>query len=203
MGYKISDLTATGSLQNTDLLEVSVDNGLGGYDSRAITGADLLAGVVMNPSSLGMTAGSPVTGTTAVTSSASIRIAANRITARSVVEVTFRGIRVTGTASTIAVSMYINTSNSLTGASLLATINTMTVSNYITGGKRSLYIDTAANQITALNAGATTGDDYVNTGSNTVLTFDETVDNFLIFAIQLTNSADTGRIQFAHATLYD
>jgi len=203
MAYKISDLTATGSLQGTDLLEVSVDNGLGGYDSRSITGALLLSGVVSNPRSVGFVAGTNVTGTTAITSSGSILIPANTLTARSVIEVTFRGIRVTGTASTIAVSMYINTTNSLSGASLLASINSMTVSNFITGGKRSLFIDTSTNQITVLNAGATTGDDYLNTGANTVLTFDETVANYLIFAIQLSNSGDTGKIQFAHATLYE
>lgn len=203
MAKKISELTVTTSIADNDLLEVSKDNGVGGYDSRKITFANLKAAVPSNPRTIDMVAGINVTGTTSVTSSASILIPANAITARSVIEITFRGIRVSGTASTIAVSMYVNTSNSLSGASLLATINSMTVSNFITGGKRSAFVDTSANQITVLNAGATTGDDYLNTGANTVLTFDETVNNYLIFAIQLSNSGDTGRIQFAHATIYD
>ena len=40
MGIKISELQSfVGSVQDTDLLEISVDNGLGGFNSRKITGA--------------------------------------------------------------------------------------------------------------------------------------------------------------------
>lgn len=41
MAKKISQLTATTNVQNGDLFEVSRDNGVGGYDSRKISGADL------------------------------------------------------------------------------------------------------------------------------------------------------------------
>lgn len=42
MGIKISELQSfVGSVQDTDLLEISVDNGLGGFNSRKITGAQL------------------------------------------------------------------------------------------------------------------------------------------------------------------
>lgn len=44
MGIKISELQSfVGSVQDTDLLEISVDNGLGGFNSRKITGAQLKA----------------------------------------------------------------------------------------------------------------------------------------------------------------
>lgn len=40
MGIKISELQSfVGSVQDTDLLEISVDNGVGGFNSRKITGA--------------------------------------------------------------------------------------------------------------------------------------------------------------------
>lgn len=40
MGIKISELQSfVGNVQDTDLLEISVDNGLGGFNSRKITGA--------------------------------------------------------------------------------------------------------------------------------------------------------------------
>ena len=42
MGIKISEFQSfVGSVQDTDLLEISVDNGLGGFNSRKITGAQL------------------------------------------------------------------------------------------------------------------------------------------------------------------
>jgi len=42
MGIKISELQSfVGSVQDTDLLEISVDNGIGGFNSRKITGAQL------------------------------------------------------------------------------------------------------------------------------------------------------------------
>jgi hypothetical protein len=41
MPKKISQLTATTTVQNTDLFEISIDDGLGGYASRKITGANM------------------------------------------------------------------------------------------------------------------------------------------------------------------
>ena len=41
MAKKISQLTATTTVQNTDLFEISMDDGLGGFDSRKITGANM------------------------------------------------------------------------------------------------------------------------------------------------------------------
>jgi len=41
MAKKISQLTATTAVQNTDLFEISMDDGLGGFTSRKITGANM------------------------------------------------------------------------------------------------------------------------------------------------------------------
>ena len=41
MPKKISQLTATTTVQNTDLFEISMDDGLGGFSSRKITGANM------------------------------------------------------------------------------------------------------------------------------------------------------------------
>ena len=41
MSKKISQLTATTTVQNTDLFEISMDDGLGGFASRKITGANM------------------------------------------------------------------------------------------------------------------------------------------------------------------
>lgn len=203
MAKKISQLTLATTMQNGDLLEISRDNGVGGYESRRIPFSNFKAAIPSNPRTIDMVTGSNVTGTLTKTISASILIPANTLTATSVIETTWRAIRVSGTASTITVDAYVNTSNSLSGATLLATINSMTASNYISQGIRSIFCNTSTNQWTVLNSGATTGSDYLNTGANSVLTVNEASDNYLIFAIQLANTGDTGLVQFAHATIYE
>lgn len=204
MPKKISQLTAlAGAVADTDLLELAEDAGSGNYDSRKMTVAQLKSAIVSNPRTIDLVTGSNVTGTTALTSSASILIPANTISVASVLEIQGRAIRVSGTASTIAFSIYINTANNLTGATLLGSFLSMTVSQYYTAGLRSLFINPSTNQLTVINSGATVADDYVNTGTNSVITYDETQAYYILFVIQLSNSGDTGLIQFGKATLYE
>lgn len=204
MPKKISQLTAlAGAVADTDLLELAEDAGGGNYDSRKMTVAQLKSAIVSNPRTIDLVTGTNVTGTTALTSSASILIPANTITATSILEIQGRAIRVSGTASTIAFSIYINTANNLTGATLLGSFLSMTVSQYYTAGLRSLFINPSTNQLTVINSGATVADDYVNTGANSVITYDETQAYYILFVIQLSNSGDTGLIQFGKATLYE
>jgi hypothetical protein len=204
MPKKISQLTAlAGAVADTDLLELAEDAGGGNYDSRKMTVAQLKSAIVSNPRTIDLVTGTNVTGTTALTSSASILIPANTISVASVLEIQGRAIRVSGTASTIAFSIYINTANNLTGATLLGSFLSMTVSQYYTAGLRSLFINPSTNQLTVINSGATVADDYVNTGTNTVITYDETQAYYILFVIQLSNSGDTGLIQFGKATLYE
>lgn len=204
MPKKISQLTAlAGAVADTDLLELAEDAGGGNYDSRKMTVAQLKSAIVSNPRTIDLVTGTNVTGTTALTSSAYILIPANTISVASVLEIQGRAIRVSGTASTIAFSIYINTANNLTGATLLGSFLSMTVSQYYTAGLRSLFINPSTNQLTVINSGATVADDYVNTGTNTVITYDETQAYYILFVIQLSNSGDTGLIQFGKATLYE
>ena len=154
-----------------------------------------------NPS-LGVTTGSNITGTLSMSKSASIQIPANSITQATVIEIISRAIRVSGTASTIYHQMYINTSDSLTGATLLGVFNALTSTNYFSQGIRQLFIDTSTNQLTVVNSGATIPTDYVNTGANSVITFNPANTYYILFGIQLFNIGDTGKIQFAFGKKY-
>ena len=190
----------TGHICCSDL-SVSSDEG-----NSATIGTD---GLIYVPTAEGgirglpLVKGSNVTGTTAITISASLLIPAHTIVSDSVVKIEARAIRVSGTAATIVCQVYKNTTNSLSGATLIATYNPMTASNYISGISRNIFIDVSANQLTVMNGGATVPTDYVNTGTNTVVTFDETVDNYILFALQTTNAGDTGKIQFVHTTIHE
>jgi len=134
-------------------------------------------------------------GTLAVSKSASVLIPANSITQPTVLEVISRAIRVSGTGATIYHDFYINTTDSLTGATLLGTFNTITTSNTIGQGVRQLFIDTSVNQLSVIFAGVTIGADYINTLTSTI-TFNPANNYYIIFAVKLFNTGDTSRTQF-------
>jgi len=147
-----------------------------------------------NPS-LGIVTGINITGTLAVSKSASVLIPANSITQNTVLEVLSRAIRVSGTGSTIYHDFYINTTDSLTGATLLGTFNPLTSTNTFGQGMRQLFIDTSVNQLSVVFSGATIGTDYVNSLTSTI-TFNPSNNYYIIFAVKLFNTGDTSRTQF-------
>lgn len=173
------------------------DTLVSGTNIKTINGTSILgSGNISAGNSLGLATGINVTGTTSMTKSTSVLIPANSITQTTVLEVISRAIRVSGTASTIFHQIYINTSDTLTGASLLGVFNSLTATNYISQGIRQVFIDTSVNQLTVLNSGATTPTDFLNTGANTVLTYNPANNYYIIFAVQPFNTGDTTKIQF-------
>jgi hypothetical protein len=154
-----------------------------------------------NPS-LGVIQGVNVTGTTALTKSATIPLPANTISAVTVLEIESRAIRVATLTGTIAFSMYINTSDTLTGATLLGTFQTITSTQWYSQSRRSLFINTSTNNLQCLNTGATSPDDFVSSGSLGSVTFDETLTYYLIFAVQPSSATTTALVQYAFAKRY-
>lgn len=154
-----------------------------------------------NPS-MGIVTGTNVTGVTALTKSATITIPANTISALSLLEIEARAIRVAVTTGTIGFQMYINTSDSLTGATLLGAFLTLSNTNWFSQARRSLLINPSTNNLQCINAGATVADDFVNTGTLTSLTYDETQTYYLIFAVQPSSTASTSAVQYAFAKRY-
>jgi len=154
-----------------------------------------------NPS-LGVVQGTNVVGTTAFTKSATIPLPANTISAVTVLEIEARAIRVAVTGVTFGFQVYINTSDSLTGATLLGVFQTVAGTNWFSQGRRSFFIDPTVNQLTTLNSGATSPTDFVASGTNTVFTFDETLTYYIIFALQPSAITSTGVVQYAFAKRY-
>jgi len=190
----------TGHICCTDL---SVSSDAGNIATIGTDGFIYVPTIEAGIKGLPIVKGSNVTGTTAITISASLLIPAHEIVADSVIKIEARAIRISGTAGTFACQVYKNTTNSLSGATLIATYNPMTFSNYISGMSRNIFVDVSANQMTVMNGGATVPTDYVNTGANTVIAFDETVDNYILFALQPSNTGDTGKVQFVHTTIHE
>jgi hypothetical protein len=175
-----------------------------GTNIKTINSTSLLGSgnIVINGNpSLGIVTGTNITGTLAVSKSASVLIPANSITQPTVLEVISRAIRVSGTGATIYHDCYINTSDSLTGATLLGTFNGLTTTMTFSQGIRQLFIDTSVNQLSVVFAGATISTDYVNTLASTIA-FNPANNYYIIFAVKLFNTGDTSKIQFGLVKRY-
>jgi hypothetical protein len=199
--------TITGTLTSQTDLNTALNNKqdtlTSGTNIKTINGNSLLgSGNISAGNTLSLTTGVNVTGTTAITKSASILIAANSITQNTVLEVISRASRVSGTGSTIYHDCYINTTDSLTGATLLGTFNALTTTNTFSQGVRQLFIDTSTNQLTVVFSGATIGTDYVNTLASTI-TFNPVNNYYIIFAVKLFNTGDVSKIQFGLIKKYE
>jgi len=95
----------------------------------------------------------------------------------------------TGTAGTVTSRLYTNTTNSLSGASLLAT-NISTVGNRKVPLRRQLVLKNG--NIEVLLATSSTPDDNVNSSSPaTIVTFNPAVDNYFITTAQNASAGDS------------
>ena len=124
----------------------------------------------------------PLTGTTAITLMKSILIPANTYATGDVVKILNRAIRdtVTGTASNY---IYINTTNSLTGATLIGTQTATTFRFYAM--ERSLYIKSTTNSETILSTFTASGSEpgvFATNQSN--LNINWAVNQYIIAAFQ-------------------
>jgi len=122
-----------------------------------------------------------LTGTTAITLMKSVLIPANTYTTGDTINILSRAIRNTATGGAINY-IYINTTNSLTGATL---VGTMSGSFSFYGMERSLYIKSATNSET-FNATASAAGSEVTTGLNGAsnLNINWSVNQYVIAAFQ-------------------
>lgn len=138
--------------------------------------------------------GTVVTGTTTDTLSQSLLIPANTFSSNGILKIICRMSK-TGTASTSNVRIYKNTSNTLTGATLIASNTTITGTNIFSQMIRTFRIN--SNNLTGYSFSTSSLTDYLSTSSTSSTTFTTNVDNYIIFSIQLGNAADSANISMA------
>ena len=128
-----------------------------------------------------ITDSSALTGTTAITLMKSVLIPANTFATGDTIKILNRAVRNTATGGAINY-MYINTTNSLTGATL---VGTMSGSISFYGMERSLYIKSAINSET-FNSGISAAGSEVVTGVNgsSSLNINWSVNQYVIAAFQ-------------------
>lgn len=149
------------------------------------------------------TLGTSITGTTTNSLSASLLIPANTLSENSYLNIfglfEREGASVLGS---IACSIYKNTTNSLTGATKIAALSNInpTTKSYPT--MREMYITGGLITYTSNSTSSSSNLAAANFTDSTT-TFDVGVDNYIIFAVQLSNAADTGRCKIFRISSYE
>lgn len=165
--------------------------GSGDIPLRTINGSGLIgSGNIVIASSpytlIGNQTGAYITGTTANTASTSQRIFANTTANGNVIQIRTKVYKINSTTSS-TIRMYINTTNSLTGATLIATAAAMA-----TLGIQSFWRDflISGNQLYCYNPSNAISSD-ITLGPTTLVSFNPAVDNYIIFAVQNSATADS------------
>jgi hypothetical protein len=202
MEKKISQLTAKGAnLASTDLLEIS-EVTADGYASKYVTGAEIIAAIPIpetNPSTIGTANGTAITGTT-IQLSASVLIPAGTLVANNTIYIK-AFINKTAGVSITTPRYYINTANTLTGATLLGAGSGMNTTQYFQRFERNIFFD--GTNLNSFSSGTSASNDY-SLSAITLTAFNPAVDNYLIFAISnSTASPDNGNFKRVIVQIYD
>lgn len=214
MGTRISQLEPKeANLANTDLLMIS-ESTTDGYATKSITGAEIIASaqdgvqptlvsgtniktvndtsllgsgniaIQTNPRTLASVNGLNLTGTSTQIS-ASVLIPAGTLVANNSIYVRNLLTKTAG-STTSSARMYVNTNNSITGATLLASAQNMTGGNYFERFERNFFFD--GTNLNCFNTSTQVPHDLA-ISSMALVAFNPLVDNYLIFTVQ--NSTTT------------
>ena len=180
--------TTRGALSTTDWTTFNgkQDTLVSGTNIKTVNGNSLLGSgnVTTNPRTLASVNGNNLTGT-ANQISARVLIPANTLVTNNSIFINSLLTKTAG-STTSTPRIYINTTNSLTGATLLATLNGMSASNNYQRIYRTYFFDgTNLNGLLALAAGSSD----VLTNVITLTPFNPAIDYYLLFAVQ--NSTTT------------
>jgi hypothetical protein len=164
----------------------SLSSILGGTTSQYVRGDGSLATFPTVPTIFKSTTDSAgLTGTTNQIAMSQL-ITGNTFTVGDIIKVQFRA-RKTGTTNAVSLRLYVNTTNSLTGATALALY---TVNNF-GQFERRLIVKSATNTETFITTVSVASDNATVINAASTTNIDWTVNQYLIFAIQQTTAGDT------------
>lgn len=135
---------------------------------------------------------------TAVTISKALRIPANTLTSDTLLEIQWRLVRIVGNTGQMYTRLYINTSNSMTGATLISGIATI-------NGGGTQYAIKCEKTITCRNNGFS----WMNSNSNEFTgvalngyNLNKAVDQYLLFTVQSATNGETCLVDFFRVLQY-
>ena len=194
LGLEINSSTAVTSTTSSFALSANIKT----INSSSLIGSEN----IVLPFNL-MSYGSAVSGSTALTKSASFLLAANTLTNQNaLIHIKYRGRKVTGISGSTTVSVYNNTSDSTVGATFLY-LNTLAAATNRMGQFQAHLLYNAAAGTVERNTPSTMPTDMgLGTLTYTSVSFNRAVDNYFIFTITNTSALDTGRIDYGMAIIY-
>jgi len=188
---KISQLTAKGArLAATDLVEISESDGAGGYVTKSVTGANITGGQIIV--AVSNTLGTTITGAT-ITLSDSVLIPAGTFSSNCQIDLSWIPSRLTGASGTMQGLIYINSTASLTGATLMGTSANMTTASVVTNNRCTRWIAVRSNVATLPITSGLASSDFSPLTPTENLPFNNSSDIYIIFAINNVSGVTTGR----------
>jgi hypothetical protein len=179
---KISQLTPKDApLSDSDLFVIAQETP-DGFESKSITGANIFESIPRpetNPRTLESINGLNLTGT-AIQISASVLIPAGTLVANNTIYIKNLLTKTAGTTSSNG-RIYINTSNNLTGATVIATASGMSGTNYHQRFERNFYFD--GTNLFCYSPSNGVSSDLVQ-GAISFYSFNPANDYYLLFAVQ-------------------
>ena len=229
---KISQLTAKGTaLAATDLVEIAESDGAGGYVTKSVTGANVVSGLqptlvsatniktINSNSILGSgdlviaggqkvpavsnTIGTTITGLTNAISD-SFLLPANTFSSNCQLELQWMPSRMVGASGTVQGLVYINSTNSLTGATLFATGGNMTTATVISNITCRRTLQVRSNVGTLVSTTTQLALDFSIHIPTENLPFDNSVDIYFLFVMNnVTNALLQSRNVGYRLTVYN
>jgi len=195
----------TGTLSNQSDLNTALNGKqatlVSGSNIKTVNGNSLVGAgdVSIMPKYLGHSASTgSLSVSTAVTISKALRIPANTLTTDTLLEIQWRMIRVTGNTGQVHTRLYINTSNSMTGATLISGISTLNGGGVQQAIKCEKTITCRNNGFSWMNSGAS---EFTGVGLN-AYNLNKTVDQYLLFTVQSATSGEACLVDFFRVLQY-
>ena len=170
----------------------------------SVTSASYAVSASYAPSNPKLLSFTGITGSNSVSNSVtichSVLLPANTLGTNNILQLVLRMIRVTNTAGQVFARIYVNTSNSLTGATLISPAFTMNG-----GGAQNIgycernYSYNGTSLVTYISS--TLASDY-STGTIQTTTFNRTVNQYILFTIQSNTATDVSNIDLYKVFLY-
>jgi hypothetical protein len=177
---KISQLTAKGArLAATDLVEIAEDAGGGNYVTKSVTGANITGGQII--AAVSNTIGTTITGLTNAISD-SFLLPANTFSSNCQIELQWYPSRIAGTGTASQGLVYINSTNSLTGATLVATGTNLTNTG-VTNLTCRRTVAVRSNVGTLMSTTNQASSDFSTTQPTENLPFDNTSGIYFLFVM--------------------
>lgn len=187
---------------NVDRINIT-DAGVTSFNSGVLTGVSTINGVSVNKM-INLATASPNTAHTGTTNNTLVYsklIDANVVGTGDTIQFSTKFTKPTGSAANPTVRIYVNTSASLSGATLLATYATTNLNGRFFLVERTANVDGATTNFVAAASGALTDSATLSVNAPSDISIDWTVAQYIIVAIQLGNAADSTTLRMVNVIL--